>query len=319
MTQRIEALAVSTPARKEYWGNFLDETLDFNIVIQQNRRSRSTIGSTTFQPILEIHSSDKPFLEQLTSVFPAKNPHPRYKDPKEGQYQNWNLTLRRAYSCLRFIQGIKPYLEYTRPQADIFEEFLLQKREVIRELEGLTRVPHPYSTPEDRIVAEEDLRRRFLEAKAQTVATPHLPKPTRLAGIVDAKFLMGIYVTHRQDSPYSEFPDFEAAGGLTSIHKGLLDGLHGRFGGTEPVEMARREKYHAGPSFRWQLTGPQWMPLLQSVEPYLIFKQTHAGLIIDFLRVQAAFGTPSHDPLVQAQRVRVLQSYVGKWQELIAA
>lgn len=318
MTQNREILTDPSPERMRYWGRFFDETLFFDIC----RNSNPEIPQ--FDPILAIHSSNRLLLESLQIVFPGRI-NPRNKNLEEGGNQEWDLRIKGALAAFQFLQRFGTNLCYTRRQAEIFEEFLLQKREVRRVVEGLRRVPR-YPSPEDRIAVEEDLRERLLEAK-RADNNPQLPlKPEELAGIFDAIGFFGIYSSRRQNNL---FPRYQAQIGLVSTHRGLLEEIHRKFGGSEPVKHSQGEKDHIGPSFSWVLADSyRAIDLTEKVEPFMIFNHLKAKLIIEFLRVKQTLNRKTipgdnfsplvfgQDSFIMALRSRVLECYVEQWQNL---
>lgn len=316
MAYRIESLERATPQRLEYWGGFFDETLYFDIDHHIDKHPRSADptleDNIIYDPLLSIHSSRKPILESLFPVIPGKVLSD-YSDPKDRTYVKWALKIKKQVPSFRFLQLILPYLDYKHEQATVLLQFLRQKREVRREIEGLIKVPR-YPTPEDRIAVEEKFRAQLIEAKTVTADSPHLPtRATRLAGIIDASVVLGITTTKRSTKLDN---DYQAHCSLISVHRGLLEGLYLTYGGTQPVKEGERPHRYAGPSYLWQLDGQKMLPLLKRVEPYLIFRQTEVRLMIDFLTLRPFMSKTSPDPFIDAQRNRVLQGYVDQWQEL---
>lgn len=319
----LQPFSQAAPERMKYWGGFFDETLFFDIQPRLDKHTHS------FDPTLEdnliyyteisIANSGRPILESLSILLPGKI-YPITTIMRGIEYTGWELRLRRQVDTFRFITGIKPYLDYTHQQADVMERFLRQKREVRRELEGLTRVPR-YPTPEDRIAVEEEFRTELVQAKSQTFNEPHLPELARLAGIIDASAGLGIYASARSDHP--TISNYMAHMSLTSVHRGLLDSLYQTYGGSEPSKSGERGGRYAKPSYEWQIGGFGLIPLLESIEPHLIFKRDRVQLVLDFLRLKPTLDrsnrTNNLNPVVVAQRTRILQSYVDSWQELTAS
>lgn len=316
---QVEIFGDISGKKMKYWGGYFDESLYSGI-----DPDLSIPKVPQFQPILAIHSSNKQSLEFLVPIFPGRI-NPRHNTLEEGEPQEWALRIRKALSAYRFLEWVEPHLIYTQTQAEVLKEFLSQKREVRRVIERLARVPR-YPTPEDRIIIEEELRQKLLEAKSKTVTTGHLPEPERLAGIFDAKAYLGIYDTRRQDR-LSLYPEYQAYAGLVSTQTGLLKGIYREYGGTEPVEYGQRKGRYDGPSYLWQLSGYGLIKFLEVIEPFLIFRQTQARLIIDFLRVKRALNRQTSetgllqtifkdDPIIQAQRNAVFESYLERWKEI---
>lgn len=269
-----------------------------------------------FQPYLAIHSSRKEPLEYLAKVFPgyiqSKNVGENYQP---ANYPRWILGISKSLTCFKFLSWIGPYLEYTKSQAEVFDKFLRQKREVRRELEGLSRVPQLYLTPYDRIVVEQQAQNDLNAAKAQTAGQTHLPQPPRLAGILDAAGYFGVYATTRQDLTQL-YSNYDAHCGLTSVHQGLVQALYETYNGSKPAEGYKRIDRYAGPSFIWQISGSGFLTLLEDINPYLIFNRTEAELITDFLQTRQLFmRNPTENPVVYSQRCQVLRAYVDLWQQ----
>lgn len=288
------------------WGAFLDGALYYEI--KRDIRPRATF----YGAVLAIHSNSRDTLIDLAQIVPGKI-YPRYKNPDEEDYQEWSLRIRKGTTCLRFLEWVLPFLEYTKPQAEVLRKFLLQKPKVIAELQELDQLPsfNPIST--ENAADEEELRQALFEAKKRTVNTTHLPDPPKLAGILGNSYL-GIYAREDQISAYS---GYQAYCGLNSVHAGLLKGIHEQYGGKKPVEKRRRIGRYAGPNINWELSGRELLELLQDTEPYLIFQQAEVRFIIDFLRKKEEFiANPTDDPGIRAQRCNVLQSYVENWQQL---
>lgn len=316
MTQAIESLERATPERMQYWGGFFDETLYLDIDHHVDRHPRSTDptleDNIIYDPHISINSSRRSILDSLVPVLPGRLV-PDYSNPEEKNHEMWSLRARQQLSAFRFLQLIIPYLSYKRAQADILVGFLRQKREVRRELEGLCRVPR-YPSPADRIAVEEDFRKQLIAVKTIVFNDPHMPtQPARLAGIVDASSVFSIYSTKRAARPN---PEFQAHCSLTSVHRGFLEGLYQTYGGAEPVKEGERVGRYAGPSYLWQIDGQRMLPLLKRVEPFLIFKQTEARLVIDFLTLRPLLTRTSPDPFINAQRTRIQQSFTNQWQVL---
>ena len=307
---------VTAPSMK-YWGGFLDETLNFDIEVYP-KPTEVTPDNRVYQPHIFVSSSDKSKLEFVQRHLPEQvvaRINPDYTDPEQRGHDRWKLNVGNAVGCFRFLQWIMPHLEYKQAQAVVFSEFLEQKREVIRLVDGLTRVPRLYPTPEDRMEVEEDFREKLIVAKSQTIDITHLPDPERLAGIFDASGSFGVYTTKRFPSGT---PEYSANCQLISVQQGLLTGLYKEYRGARPIEYNPGLNRYSGQSFVWQVSGYEVGRLLKDIEPYLVIKQTEARFAIDFLRVkQALFGVDySNDPTIKAQRSKVLRGYTEDWKTI---
>lgn len=317
----LQPFSQATPERMQYWGGFFDAALFLDIqprIYKHPHSSDPTLeDNLIYSPYIAIKNSDKAILESLSILLPG-NIHPTTTRTRDIEYKGWQLRLIRQVNAFMFITRLKPYLDYKQTQVEAMEEFLRQKREVRRELEGLDRVPKLYQSNEDRIAVEEEFRQRLLQIKGQTFDETHLPEPARLAGIIDADASFGIYSTNRHRGNGLSI-EFQVHADFFSVHKGLLEELHQAYGGTKPTEEGNGVGRYAGPSWEWQVGGAGLADLLKTVEPHLIFKQTQARLIIDFLKIKSTLTRTSTDSFVNAQRTAVLQSYVDAWRELVAA
>lgn len=301
----------------KYWGGFLDETLNFDIEVYP-KPTEVTPDNKVYQPHISVSSSDKAKLEFVQMHLPeqiSSRINPGYTDPEQRTHDRWRLNVGNAIGCFRFLQWVMPFLEYKQAQAAVFNEFLQQKREVVREVDGLTRVPRFYATPEDRIEVEEDFRGKLITAKSKTTDTPHLPDPERLAGIFDASGSFGIYATTRLPSGSLVY---NTNCQLISVQNGLLIGLYQEYKGAKPAEYNPGLNRYSGQSSIWRVSGYEVGRLLKSIEPYLVLRRTEARLAVDFLRVKQALLRPDYndDPTIRAQRDKVLESYIEEWKNI---
>ncbi len=327
MSQRVEKdREAQVHDRLSYWGQFFDETLYFDIQTRTDTHPKSNDptleDNLLFDPKIEIYNSDNNLLEPLSVILPGRL-NSKFKKLRGKKYQGYSLRLRKGLMAYNFLNVITPYLVFKRPQAEVMKGFLRQKREVRRELEGLIRVPR-YPTTEERIEVEGGFRNDLIKAKRKRVTIAGLVGLPRLAGAIDAGTYLGIYSTTRQDRDQN-FPEYQALGGIGSRHHSLTEFIYRHYGGTKPVSNPDRSDRYQGPVFESQVGGSSLLKLLEDVEPYLIFKQTEARLIIDFLRVSQVLnrtigkGYPTvfgDDLIVKGQRISVLDSYMKKWEEL---
>lgn len=298
-----------SPSMK-YWGGFFDETLNFDVDAYP-KPTVSTPNNIVYQPALSVSSSDRSKLEFVQHYLPdqvGSRINPEYKDPDQREHDRWELKIGDALSCFRFLQWVKPFLEHRQTQAVVFDEFLQQKREVIRVVDGLTRVTRLYPTPMDRMEVEEDFRERLIKAKSQVSDMPLLPEPERLAGIFDASGSFGVYGTIRLPSGRTEY---NANCQIISMQQSLLNALYAEYRGAKPTEYSAGLNRHGGQSWMWQVSGYEVGRLLSDIEPYLVRRKTAARFTIDFLRVKRAFLGTNYidDSTIRVKRSEVLGSY----------
>lgn len=304
-------------ASMQYWGAFIDGVLNLSIH-RRSMPSDKTPDNIMYRPLLAMYSEDKRWLAviqdriingpswKLNGFMAGK---PGYQD------QEWRLFTSDSVECFIFLEWVKPFLTFKQAQSEIFEEFLLQKREVRRYTQSLVKVPALYADPYARMDVEEDLRRRLLLAKGQVTPEMSVPQKERLAGIVDADMSLGIYLVENDHRL-----EFRARGTMVSVRLGLLEALYKEYGSVKPSKSDDTSITKVEvPTYRWQVNEHNLGRLLTDVEPHLVFKQARARFIIEFLRVRQALTSTrkfADDPLIKAQRTRVLQSFLDEWPKI---
>ncbi len=312
----------SSPVSMQYLGAYMDEVLNFHIN-PAKRSSSTTPDNVVYQPQLAIYSSDRNKLEGLQERIingGAWNLNDTTLSlGKSNQHTEWYLITGNSVECFKFLRWIKPFLSFKLVQADIFDEFLSQKREVIRYVRGLPKAPNTYDNPYDRMEVEEELQLRLTRAKSELMPENSLPSLQGLAGIFDADVMLGLYKA--SDRPNSSLPiEFFARGEITSNRLGLLRALKRKYGGTGPtkshdVSVTKVEL----PSYQWQINGYNLGRLLTDLEPYLVFRKNQARFILEFLKVRKILlsdRTFTNDPLIITQRTRILESFLEEWENI---
>lgn len=295
----------------------MDEVLNFSInrgLMPSNR----TPDNMMYRPLLAIYDKDKRWLEAIQDRIingSAWNINDFLAGTPGSQQKEWRLSTGNSVESFRFLQWIKPFLTFKQAQAEIFEEFLHQKREVRRYAQGLVKVPALYSDPYERMDVEEELRQRLSLAKCKVIQETSVPDKKSLAGIVDADMSLGLYLSEN-----NQRLEFLARGTIVSVRHGLLEALYKKYGGVKPGKRSDTSVTKADvPSYEWPINGGNLGKLLTEVEPDLVFKKDQARFIIEFLRVRKAVMSTRKfmgDPLVEAQRIKVLQSFLDGWEEI---
>lgn len=304
-------------ATMQYWGGFMDEALNFSINTGL-MPSAKIPDNVMYRPLLALYNRDKRWLEAIqerTVNGFAWTLNGYLAGPSGNQYTEWRLGTGDSVECFRLLQWIRPSLTFKQTQAEIFEKFLQQKREVRRFTQGLTKVPALYSDPFERMGAEESLRQELLQAKSQVISETFVPGKERLAGTIDAGMSLGLYLAEND-----QYLEFLARGTMTSVRRGLLEALYEKYGG---VKLSKRSDTNIAkmqvPTYEWQINGNNLGNLLNDVEPDLVFKKTQARFIIEFLRVRKAVMSTrrfANDPLINTQRSRMLQSFLYEWRNI---
>lgn len=162
---------------------------------------------------------------------------------------------------------------------------------------------------------EENLTKGLLEAKRQVIPETSVPRKARLAGTVDADLSLGLYLSENDHGT-----EFLARGSMISVRRGLLEALYEKYGGVEPRKRSDTSITKVEvPTYEWQVNGHNLGQLLSNVEPDLVFKKAQARFIIEFLRVRKVLTSTrkfADDPLIKAQRVWVLQSFLDEWPKI---
>lgn len=133
----------------QYWGAFMDEVLNFSIH-RGLMPSDKTPDNMMYRPLLAMYSKDKRWLEAIRKRIINGSDwtlNDFLVGPPGDQHTEWRLGTGDSVEGFRFLQWVKPFLTFKQVQAEIFEEFLLQKREVRRYTQSLVKVPALYSNP----------------------------------------------------------------------------------------------------------------------------------------------------------------------------
>lgn len=305
MSQGIENRA---PLNMRHFGAYMDEVLNFNIK-GVSRPTNLTPDNRSYQPSLAIFSRDERNLRAIQAMIingTSWNLNDQFlKTPANG-HREWYLITGNSVECYIFVQWVKPFLTFKQAQAQVFDEFLRQKREVRRYIQGLVIVPSIYDNPYERMEVEEDLQRRLLQTKHEIIPESTLPQPERLAGTIDADMSLGLYCLSRAEYRL----EFLARGDMVSTRFGLLKVLWEEYGGTKPVKSSDVSKTKLPvPTYKWQINGDDLERLLIDTEPHLVFKRARARFIMKFLQVR-------RDPLMRVQRNRILQSFLNEWSNI---
>lgn len=304
-------------ASMQYWGAFMDEVLNFSIN-SGSMPSDKTPDNIMYRPLLAMYSKNKAWLKAIKDRVisgGALNLNDFFAGTPGNQHIEWRLGSGDSVKCFRFLRWVKPFLTFKQAQAEIFDEFLLQKREVRRYTQNLVTVPAIYSNPYARMDVEENLRQRLLLAKGKVTPDKSIPQKVRLAGIVDADMSLGLYLSENDHRL-----EFLARGTMVSVRRGLLEALYKKYGGAKPSKRSDTSITKAEvPTYEWQVNGYNLGRLLTYVEPDLVFKKEQARYVIEFLKVREALMSTRKfidDPLISAQRAKIMQSFFDGWQDI---
>ncbi len=277
-----------TEVQKKYYGGF------FSMVLDPTIERRIEGDSVKFTTSLKIANADRHLLNHVNSVFPGRI-NPRYKDPEPGDEQSWFWKRGKANQCLDLIKEVEPYLILKKAQIQAFKHFILIRQ-------GLTGVDQDRRLQE--LTAEWEV---FQLSRSQTIRRIYLPQRPVMAGIFDAKVPMGIFkTTHQNGNPFEEY---KAQAAITSVHLGLLKGIHRRFGGSRPREADDRPNRYQKPSYEWQLQGSGLLEFLWYIGPFSILRKPEIELTKEFLQAKQNPSTTPAD----------LESYLTRWEQLKAA
>ncbi|MBI4038331.1 hypothetical protein HY384_00025 [Candidatus Daviesbacteria bacterium] len=311
MNSRVEH---QPQANIQYWGAFMDEALNFSIN-SHSRPSDRTPDNIDFQPCLAIYGDDRRKLEVIQGGIingRSWNLNDFNTLTATGRHQEWYLVTGNSVECLIFLRWVRPFLAFKQAQAEIFEEFLLQKREVRRHIYGFVKVPSLYADPYERMVVEREFQERLYQAKQQVAPETSLPTQERLAATLDADMSLGLYRTNRGSRP-----EFLAKGNIVSVRYNLLEALFEKYGGVKPTKKSGASKTKAEvPSYKWEVNGEDLLKLLTDVKPYLYFKKSQAEMVIEFLRIKKGLMANrgyNSDPLIRSLRNKVLQVFLDEW------
>ena len=102
-----------------------------------------------------------------------------------------------------------------------------------------------------------------------------------IAGLFDGEGNVNIY-RHEYDAPRKA--GYELSIAIHNTHKGIVERLHGEWGGYLQARIRKTDKWKTG--YAWKLSSNEAIALLEKIIPFLVIKREQAEVAIEFQKLK---------------------------------